>query len=215
MTMGGHVTVSGAPLRCESMNADDRTQHRPELIPVFDLDGTLLDSDAALVEPFLALGVPREDVTFGHTLEDECRRLGIELDAYLDQYDDTVAEPFAGVTDLVGTLDQWAVCSNKHPRSGRAELARLGWTPDVALFADAFGGPKQLGPVLDALGLAAERVLFVGDTAHDRRCAVTVGCPFVLAGWNARSVADPGDLVAATPADVVTFLGLTGSASSG
>lgn len=172
---------------------------------MFDLDGTLLDSDAALVEAFLALGVPREDVTFGHTLEDECARLGIGLEEYLDGYDVTVAQPFAGVVDLVSRLDRWAVCSNKHPRSGRAELARLGWTPEVALFADAFGGPKRIGPVLDALALGGDQVLFVGDTAHDRRCAADVQCRFVLAGWNKRTEPAPGDLIAASPLQVLEY----------
>ncbi|MEY2591194.1 MAG: hypothetical protein QOJ67_3178, partial [Acidimicrobiaceae bacterium] len=30
------------------------------LVPLFDLDGTLLDSDEALAAPFVALGVARE-----------------------------------------------------------------------------------------------------------------------------------------------------------
>lgn|GEM_PF-6337387 len=40
-----------------------------------------------------------------------------------------------------------------------------------ALFAGAFGGPKRLEPVLDALQLEPGEVVFVGDTDHDRRCA--------------------------------------------
>ena len=175
-------------------------------IGVFDLDGTLIDSDAALTAPFVALGVPADQVTFGHVLADECDRLGIALDDYLDHYDPTAAQPFAGASDLVHGLDRWAVCSNKHPRSGLDELARLCWSPDIALFSDAFAGPKRLAPVLEALGLGADDVLFVGDTAHDRACAAAVGCPFVLAGWNPRATAEPGDLVAATPADVTRFL---------
>jgi phosphoglycolate phosphatase len=176
------------------------------LVPIFDLDGTLLDSDAALVAPFVALGVPPEDVTFGHVLDDECARLGVSVDRYLDAYDEDAALPFAGVEAMLDGLDRWAVCSNKHPRSGRAELARLGWRPDVALFADAFDGAKHLGPVVDALGLGAGDVAFVGDTGHDRRCALDLGCRFVLAGWNPRAVAVDGDLVARRPSDVRRFL---------
>jgi phosphoglycolate phosphatase-like HAD superfamily hydrolase len=176
-------------------------------IPLFDLDGTLLDSDDALAAPFLALGVARADVTFGHVLADECARLGITVDDYLASYDEGAAKPFPGVEELVASLDRWAVCSNKHPRSGRAELARLGWHPDAALFADAFVGPKRLEPVLDVLGLQADAVLFVGDTAHDRACAAAVGCPFVLAAWNPRAESRPGDLVATTPAEVLDLLG--------
>jgi phosphoglycolate phosphatase-like HAD superfamily hydrolase len=173
------------------------------VIPVFDLDGTLIDSDAALVAPFVALGVREDDVTFGHTLAVECARLGIEVDDYLAHYDDTLAGPFEGVEDLVARLDQWAVCSNKHQVAGRAELARLGWKPDVAMFADSFDGPKQLAPVLDALGLEAHHVIFVGDTEHDRRCAQDVGCTFALAAWNPRASALVGDVVLARPLDLL------------
>jgi HAD superfamily hydrolase (TIGR01549 family) len=176
------------------------------LTPIFDLDGTLIDSDAALTAPFVALGIPREDVTFGHVLDVECARLGVSVDDYLDLYDEAASQPFAGVEELIARLDGWAVCSNKHPRSGRAELARLGWRPLAALFADEFGGPKQLAPVLDAMRLDADAVAFVGDTDHDRQCAADVGCRFVLAGWNPRATARPGDRVAPTPADVLTHL---------
>jgi phosphoglycolate phosphatase-like HAD superfamily hydrolase len=172
------------------------------LVPVFDLDGTLIDSDEALVAPFLLLGVEREAITFGHTLDVECARLGISVDAYLDAYDDQVAQPFGGVRELVAGLDRWAVCSNKHAWAGHAELARLGWEPEVALFSDAFDGPKRLGPVLDALGLCADQILFVGDTTHDRQCALDVSARFALAGWNPRADPAPGDLVLADPGEL-------------
>ena len=177
------------------------------LLPVFDFDGTLMDSDEALAAPFVALGVPRQQVTFGHVVEEECARLGIDPARYVELYDVDAARPFPGVEELVGGLGRWALCSNKHPAAGRAELARLGWQPEVALFADAFGGgPKRLGPVLDALGVEAPAVVFVGDTAHDRACARAVGCRFALAGWNRRAVAEEGDVVLARPADLLPLL---------
>jgi phosphoglycolate phosphatase-like HAD superfamily hydrolase len=177
------------------------------LFPVFDLDGTLLDSDEALIAPFLALGVPRSDIRFGHPLEVECERLGIAVAQYMDRYDVSAALPFAGVTGLIESLDRWALCSNKKATPGRAEVDRLGWRPQVAMFTEDFGGAKRLGPMLDALGAAAADILFVGDTAHDRACAAEVGARFVLAGWNQRARAEPGDAVAATPADVLVLLG--------
>jgi HAD superfamily hydrolase (TIGR01549 family) len=173
---------------------------------VFDLDGTLVDSDAALTAPFVALGVPREAVTFGHVLADECARLGISVDDYLDHYDSSAVVAYEGVDEVLDSLDRWAVCSNKHPVAGRAELERFGWTPEVALFADAFDGTKRLEPVLAALAVDASRVLFVGDTAHDRRCAVDAGTSFALAGWNPRAAPDDGDVVLARPDDVLALL---------
>jgi HAD superfamily hydrolase (TIGR01549 family) len=174
--------------------------------PVFDLDGTLVDSDEALRSAFVTLGVPAESVTFGHVLADECARLGLSVEDYLDAYDADAAQPFPGVTDLVARLDRWAVCSNKHPRSGQAELARLGWHPDVALFSDAFAGPKELPPVLAALGVDPSDAVFVGDTDHDREAAAAVGCPFVLAAWNPRATPHPTDLIARHPLDVLELL---------
>lgn len=175
-------------------------------IPIFDLDGTLVDSDQALLDAFVALGVDREAVTFGHVLADECARLGIAVEDYLEVYDHDAARPFPGVVEVVDALGRWAVCSNKHGASGRAELARLGWEPEVALFADAFGGPKRLGPVLAALGLGAQEVVFVGDTAHDRTCAEEAGAVFVLAGWNPRAVAQSGDVVLTAPGELSALL---------
>jgi HAD superfamily hydrolase (TIGR01549 family) len=173
---------------------------------VFDLDGTLLDSDAALAAPYVALGVPASEVTFGHVVADECRRLGLSLSDYLDRYDVTAAQPFPGVDELLRTLDRWAVCSNKVRRCAVAELERLQWMPDVALFAEDFGGgPKRLDPVLRAMAVPdRSTVLFVGDSHHDRTCAEEAGVRFGLAAWNPRaaSIAADGDLVFERPADL-------------
>lgn len=178
----------------------------PRLV-LFDLDGTLLDSDEALTAAFERLGVARTAVTFGHVIAEECARLGLALDAYLDAYDTTSAQPFAGVEAVLDRLERWALCSNKHPRSGRAELARLGWHPERAWFADAFEGSKRLDVVLEDLGLSAGEVLYVGDTDHDRAAAASVGCRFVLAGWNPRASPRPGDEVAPTPAAIIDAVG--------
>lgn len=175
---------------------------------ICDLDGTLLDSDEALVAAFEVLGVDRSAITFGHVIAEECDRLGISLDDYVDAYDTDIAEPYAGVSELVEALPRWAVCSNKHVRSGSAELRRLQWEPEIAMFSDVFNGPKRLEPVLDALGVRAQDAIFVGDTGHDRRCATDLGMEFVLAGWNPRTRAMPGDIVLTSPLDLLELLAL-------
>jgi len=119
-----------------------------------------------------------------------------------------VSAPFPGVDDMLRRLQRWGLCSNKARDSGEKELARLGWSPTVALFSDDFGGgPKALDPVLLALELAPENALFVGDTEHDRACARVAGVDFALAGWNPRVVADDGDRILRHPADVLALLG--------
>jgi HAD superfamily hydrolase (TIGR01549 family) len=179
---------------------------------VFDLDGTLVDSDRALVAPFLELGVPEEDIVLGPLLVDECGRLGLRVEDYLARYDPSSVEPFDGVEEVLAALPRWAVASHKVRSSGDEELARLGWSPAVALFAEDFaGGRKSLEPVLDAIGTTAGDVLFVGDTLHDRECAHDAGALFGVAGWNPRAAAwaAPDDLVFAHPNDVLAHVDAT------
>jgi phosphoglycolate phosphatase-like HAD superfamily hydrolase len=185
----------------------NRTKARAR-VAICDLDGTLIDSDQANADAFVALGVPRQEVSFGHILADECARLGLSVDAFLDVYDERSALPFPGVAGLIDGLGVWAVCSHKHPVSGRAELHRLEWTPTVAMFADAFSGAKSVVPVLKSLDIDAADAVFLGDTAHDRHCAHEAGVTFALAGWNPRTIAAPGDLVLSEPRELLDLLDL-------
>jgi phosphoglycolate phosphatase-like HAD superfamily hydrolase len=178
-------------------------------VVVFDLDGTLLDSDEALIAPFVALGVPREEISFGHPIEVECARLGLRVEDYVAAYDTTVVRPFEGVESMLDGLGRWAVCSNKARASGLAELGRLGWEPEVAWFADDFGGEaKELAPVLSALGVDPGATMFVGDTEHDVRCAEVAGTAFAWAGWNPRvGLASRRQPVLSSPSALASLVG--------
>jgi HAD superfamily hydrolase (TIGR01549 family) len=180
------------------------------LVPLFDFDGTLVDSDVALTAPWLALGVDPSVVPLGLPLIEACERAGVAVEAYLSHYDPSEALPFPGVEELLVELDRWGLASNKERTTGLHELERLGWTPDAAFFSDDFGGKdKELPPLLRALRLTPEQALFVGDTRHDRHCAAAVGARFALAGWNprARAAAEPDDVVLDHPEDVLDLLG--------
>lgn len=176
-------------------------------LPIFDLDGTLVDSDAALQAPFALLGVDPATIPLGLPFGEACEMAGVTVADYLAAYDHTSVQPFPGVAEMLATLDVWAVCSNKAKDSGLRELDMLGWSPSVAMFSEDFGGrPKQLLPVLEVLSLRADEVLFVGDTSHDRVSAAAANVRFALAGWNPRVRPEPGDLVLDHPGDLTRFL---------
>jgi phosphoglycolate phosphatase-like HAD superfamily hydrolase len=173
-------------------------------VAVFDFDGTLVDSDEALIAPFIALGIDRSRVRLGRILADECADLGVTVEEYLELYDPTVSAPFPGIDELLASLDRWGVCSNKRPESGASELDRLGWRPTAVSWALATG--KTLVPLLPQLGVEGHELLFVGDTDHDRECAAEVDATFALAGWNRRAEPAPGDLVLSEPSEVLDHL---------
>ena len=183
----------------------------PPTLVVFDFDGTLVDSDEALLVPFDNLGVQREEVIMGSAVAEECDRLGVSMAEYVAAYDTEVVQPFAGVPAMLSSLPRWAIVSNKHPVSAGAELRRLGWAPEIVLCADAFDWKhKSLGPILEATGLGPGEIILVGDSAGDVRCAEEVGCRFVWAGWNPRVVAAaPTGETAATPQDLLALLGVS------
>lgn len=180
---------------------------RPVAALIFDFDGTMIDSDEALVAPFVKLGIPRDQISFGHAIAEECERLGISMNAYVDAYDNNASQPFEGMDQVVGQLGRWAICSNKHPRSASAELGRLGWQPEVALYADHFDwAHKGLGPVLEVMGLSAGDVAMIGDSEGDLRCANEVGCQMVWAGWNPRvTAAAPDGTVLQHPSELLAL----------
>lgn len=181
----------------------------PPRVVVFDFDGTLVDSDEALLLPFDELGVDRADVIMGSAVAEECERLGVSMEDYVAAYDTSVVQPYPGITEMLSDVPRWAVLSNKHPDSAVAELRRLGWEPEALMCADAFGwAHKSLQPMLEALGIGASEVVMVGDSPGDLRCAEEVGCRFIWAGWNPRvRQADPRGEVLASPSELLSALG--------
>ena len=120
------------------------------------------------------------------------------MDTYMDFYRQIVSEMphlYPGVTETLGRLKECgyrlAVFSDKRRAFGDAELAQtgIGGLLDYSLFL-VDGRPYKPDPqgllqVLDALEVAPDQALYVGDTGDDMECAHRAGVNSGAALWGA------------------------------
>ena len=156
---------------------------------LFDMDGTLVDSDRAVERAWaawareygtdgkaayeLAHGSPSESTVrklLPHLTDTEIRGASArQLELQYEDLSDVVASP--GATDLLGILDRrglpWAVVTSADARLANARLAAAGITPPVLVTTDDVpaGKPDPAGYLLAAerLGVPPERCLVVED----------------------------------------------------
>jgi phosphoglycolate phosphatase len=185
---------------------------------VFDLDGTLIDSYAAIAEslnharlhfglPALSTDVVRRKVgrgleqlvaaLIGEALVDE----GVRL--FRRHYAEVYAEKTHPLPDVYATLSRlhergyrMSVASNKPARFGQAILERFG----MLSFLDSVEGPDTAGAVkpnpvmlrncLDTMDLEKAAAAYVGDMVLDVETAARAGLPVLLVTGGSSSEAE-------------------------
>ena len=187
---------------------------------LFDLDGTLLDSlgsRAATLGDVLASrgrATPAERVvaTFGLPLRlvEVIMLLGVpsgeaaEVEAaYRDLYYSRyihLAKPLPGAEDLINHLTgasvPLALVTNRREESAHRALDARGWTEHFPVVV-ARDTAEEMKPhpapalyALAALGVAASKAAFVGDSAEDMACARAAEIPTVVGLTHARSAGE-------------------------
>lgn len=179
---------------------------------VFDLDGTLVDSQldvlGAFASAFDGLGLPKppdEDLrgVIGLRLEDCFARFVGQDEAlykegarlfrewYKDHYLDHT-RPYPGTDEALRALARKvpiALCTMKKWQFARKILEALGWSD---LFTEVLGSeegfpakpdPAMLLELCRRLGASPGEVLYVGDTAMDAGMAQRAGTPFAFAAY--------------------------------
>lgn len=197
---------------------------------LFDLDGTLLDSIALILESYRhtldAHGLPPrtdEDVLsgLGQTLDAQFRRwFGDEgpIDALVATYiahnlevHDRFVRPYPGINAVVEALHgagvPLGVVTSKRRRGARKGLDALGLSRrfEVLVAGDDVERPKpDPQPVERALGAMGsprpERAVLVGDATHDVHAGRAAGVRTIAVTWGAGV---PEQLRAAEPDHVV------------
>ena len=193
---------------------------------LFDMDGTLVDSDRAVERSWLswaseygadgpaayemAHGSPSEATVrklLPRLTEDEIRRASArQLELQYDDLSDVVATP--GAHDLIALLDRrglpWAVVTSADDRLAKARLTAAGITPRVLVTTDdvAAGKPDPAGYLRAAelLGIPPANCLVVEDAEVGLAAARAAGAhTAALRGLT-------GDLSLTGLADLTAFL---------
>ncbi|MCL2781255.1 MAG: HAD hydrolase-like protein [Actinomycetia bacterium] len=206
--------------RCRAVpdRVPDRAIDRAIDTVLFDLDGTLVDSERSIIATlrvtFAELGLPplTDDVArtligppFARTIPPliGADRTPEMIARYRERYATSCldVEVYPGVDALLAQLRATgvtvAVATSKPEPAARRIIEHLGLTDAFAAIAGddpgEFRGDKAL-VVADALrrlgGLAPDRVLMVGDTRHDMVGALANGVAAVGAGWGYGPVAE-------------------------
>jgi phosphoglycolate phosphatase len=183
---------------------------RPQLV-IFDLDGTLTDSAPGIVASFRhALAAVDAEVPDGDLAD---RLVGPPMHHTLatlglgDRADEAVAayradytrrgwsmnRLYDGVTDLLGDLRaagvRLAIATSKAEPTARRILEHFGIAGEFDVIAGASPDGTRaakadvLAHALEQLGPLPDRVVMVGDRAHDVDGAAAHGIATVVVGW--------------------------------
>lgn len=179
---------------------------------LFDLDGTLIDTNKLIMESFkytyktgLGLEVSEEEIlryfgeplirTLGRYSEERAEELfRIYIDYNESRHDDTVTI-FDGVKDLLEKLERQG-CILALVTSKRSKVALMGldlfdirkhFKVFVALENTELHKPNPAPALkaLELLGARPDEAIMVGDSVYDIHCAHGAGIKAVLVKWSA------------------------------
>lgn len=200
---------------------------------VFDIDGTLLDTEYAVLNSLRdTIGelkdekVELSDLTFalGIPGEEVLKQLGI-LDTqngntlwntYLANYSDTI-RLFDGVTDLLKELKnqdyKLGIITSKNRQEYNTDFSPFGldsYFDTVICAGDTNRAKPYPDPMLRYLELSGthkEETIYIGDTTYDMQCASEAGVAFGLALWGCHSLKGiRADYYFNRPADILYTL---------
>ena len=179
---------------------------------LFDLDGTLLDTNELIVQSFrhtykehLKKDVPREFIIqsfgeiLGTTLERECKdcveEALVTYRSFQQEHFETYITLHLGVREALDKLSsrgyKLGIVTSRLTESAMRGLKYFG----IENFFDSIIGadhtdkhkpdPTPARMALEAMGGSAPEAILVGDSPYDIQCAKNTGMPSVAVSWSA------------------------------
>ncbi len=201
------------------MSKNTNYPSEPVELIVFDWDGTLMDSTAAIANAIcgaaedLRLPVPTfEEAAYviGLGLSDALKKVVPDLkpdqvQLFSDRYRHHFVQrandlvPFEGVPEMLVDLREQPVpvtiATGKSRTGLNNALAEVGWEPYFVSTRCADEGipkpdPWMLNDLCEELGVKPERAVMIGDTTHDLNMASSAGTHSIAVSYGAHDASD-------------------------
>lgn len=198
---------------------------------VFDVDGTLVDTEYAvlhslqrIVEHFtkikpelheltFALGIPGKYALEKYNITDsDAMKIWIK---YLHEYDDKI-NVFGGMKEVLKNLKtqglKLGVVTSKDRKEFEIQFTKFGIRDffDVTVCVDDTTEhkpfPAPLYKYMELSGAEKDEVLYIGDSEYDMRCAHGAGIDFALAGWGCKGRKIEAEYYPQIPSDILSII---------
>jgi len=201
---------------------------------IFDVDGTILDTEQAILQslqrtlreetqkdyPFealrFALGIPGKDALQRLNMDD-IEAVHQKWSAAVLEFSHEVAV-FENLEEVIQHLAtkplQMGIVTSKTAQEVVDEFDPFGLSDYFHQIVSASDTekhkphPEPLLKCLDALQVAPQEAIYIGDSIYDFQCAKQAGAKFALAHWGAKSIIgfEEADYVFYEPQDILTIV---------